>query len=1072
MDDYNKQDNENIKTVLVIDDDEKLPVILKAELMNDNIEIHQVVQFEAAIGTVKKTSPDLIIIEPDLSDKLTELFFHQIHENEFFHHIPIIILTKNTDEEMKIKGLELGALDFIVKPCDIEELIAKIKSFLKIKHFQDLLSHRSQIDLVTGLWNRSHFNRRLEEQFATFRRYSRNFSLLLLHIDNFDDIKKENSVDKIINMVSRMLWNHCRACDILCYIQDGAFSLLLPETDSKGAYILGDRLRAGVYVLFNNEDERMLIDEKITSSVSVLTTDIIHKNNNITIHHLMSASKYRLDQAREQGGNQVVIISLDDMLSSEDRFNDEDKKRMHEDREVRQHYEYLTTAHQTTLTLISRTELDDLLATLLRQVQNLINTRHGYVYMYNPQVNKLECRLGTGLFEAMTGRLLKSHENFVREVFKEGTVIKKTSNSYFEALLGVPLECANRVAGVMGFAFDRSSGREFTDYEIDLVVHFAELASIAMDNIRLYASAEKELTERKKLEQKLQTAKHMAESANLAKSSFLANMSHELRTPLNAIIGYGEYLMDEAKDLQYDDMIPDLNKVVSSGHHLLNLINSILDLSKIEAGKSQLYLESVNLDVLIDNVVDTIRTVIEKGNNQFEVNKYNIPQVVYIDQTKVKQILLNLLSNAAKFTESGKITLNIETEIDNRGEWLRMQVKDNGIGMTNGQTKKLFSAFVQADASTTRQYGGTGLGLAISKSFCELMGGGIDVESIPGNGSTFTVILPGRMRMPKVDLLSTHLSSYYEHQSMVLLVSPDKEIEQKIVFEGIVTFQAYSIEQGVELFSSKNPDIVVFDSVMVEEMGSQFCQVLNQEHGLNIPIIILVEAEQSKSVSKCFNGGSVDYIHKPVNFKEVQARIRANLRTKHYMDMLEERTQVDSLTNLWNKTHFYLRLEEEIVATQRYQREFSIIKLGIDDFNQLSTKYGQVLSNSLLLLVGEILTHTCRVCDVPCKYGNGEFALILTETDVKNSMPFVKRFIVRYNKSMKLLQDRNNLYQEEITISMGVLSSTQFASSKFINMKNMINGMNDAYSQAKKNTGNSYYVADWDHDIVNTLNEH
>jgi len=237
-------------------------------------------------------------------------------------------------------------------------------------------------------------------------------------------------------------------------------------------------------------------------------------------------------------------------------------------------------------------------------------------------------------------------------------------------------------------------------------------------------------------------AQEAAEQANRSKGIFLANMSHELRTPLNAIIGYGEMLLEEAEDLGQAGFIPDLQKIHAAAKHLLALINDILDLSKIEAGKMDLYYETFDVPPMIQDVVATIAPLVKKNANALKVHCADDLGAMRADLTKVRQTLFNLLSNASKFTEHGTITLEVSRETGAGGGWVTFRVRDSGIGMTPEQMEKLFQEFSQADASTTRKYGGTGLGLAISRKFCRLMGGDITVESALGQGSTFTIALP------------------------------------------------------------------------------------------------------------------------------------------------------------------------------------------------------------------------------------------------------------------------------------------------------------------------------------------
>ncbi len=260
-------------------------------------------------------------------------------------------------------------------------------------------------------------------------------------------------------------------------------------------------------------------------------------------------------------------------------------------------------------------------------------------------------------------------------------------------------------------------------------------------NENLEKRVEERTAELKSLQAGLEEARDSAEGASRAKSTFLANMSHELRTPMNAILGYSEMLIEEAEELGQEDFIPDLEKINQAGTHLLALINDVLDLSKIEAGKMEAYPEDVNLDTLIEEVSHTARPLMEKNNNHLTVEYDQPVGTVYQDQTKLRQTLFNLLSNAAKFTHQGKVTLRVNRAGQN-SDWLEFAVIDTGIGIAADKLDKIFEEFTQADGSTTRDYGGTGLGLSISRRFCQLLGGKLDLHSEIGKGSTFTMRIP------------------------------------------------------------------------------------------------------------------------------------------------------------------------------------------------------------------------------------------------------------------------------------------------------------------------------------------
>ena len=368
-------------------------------------------------------------------------------------------------------------------------------------------------------------------------------------------------------------------------------------------------------------------------------------------------------------------------------------------------------------------------------------------------------------------------------------------------------------------------------------------------------------------------ARRDADTANRSKSQFLANMSHELRTPLNAIIGYSEMLQEDAQDEGLEHMIPDLGKIYTAGRHLLSLINDILDLSKIEAGKTELFLESFPLETLVEEVQATATPLIQKNGNVLEVKLGEGPGNMVADLTKVRQVLLNLLSNAAKFTSDGRIELKAEPN----GDEVLLSVSDSGIGMTEEQMGRLFQAFSQAEASTTKRFGGTGLGLVISRKFCHLMGGDITVRSTPGEGTTFTVRLP-RIVVKEGEGNAEDIpeAAGSGEAGTILLIDDDPDVhdllQRALSRRGFRVESALDGASGLERAHDLMPDVILLDVLMPEMDGWSVLSALKQDRKVgHIPVVMVTMVDEQ---SLGFSLGATDYLTKPVE----PARLTALLR--------------------------------------------------------------------------------------------------------------------------------------------------------------------------------------------------
>ncbi|GLC87285.1 response regulator [Lysinibacillus piscis] len=365
----------------------------------------------------------------------------------------------------------------------------------------------------------------------------------------------------------------------------------------------------------------------------------------------------------------------------------------------------------------------------------------------------------------------------------------------------------------------------------------------------------------------LEQAHDEAIQANMIKSQFLANMSHELRTPLNAIIGYSEMLVEEAEDLGEPVFVEDLEKIRNAGKHLLSLINDILDISKIEAGKMEVHPEKFGLTGLVQDVITTVKPLVDKNGNTLVTNL--IDGEMTTDITKLRQILINLISNASKFTSNGTVTVDVYQEIRHSRAGYSFRITDTGIGMTTEQMGKLFQPFTQADASTTRKYGGTGLGLAISQSFCEFLGGVIEVDSEVGVGSIFTCWLPISLTEDISFEKYVDVQGHADKNGQVSILHIDDDPLNHQLMKHYVAKEQWTVsfassgQEGLKLARKLRPQVICLDILMPSMDGWSVLSTLKNDPELqNIPVIIwsMVNDENLG-----YTLGASEYLTKPIN---------------------------------------------------------------------------------------------------------------------------------------------------------------------------------------------------------------
>jgi signal transduction histidine kinase/DNA-binding response OmpR family regulator len=551
--------------------------------------------------------------------------------------------------------------------------------------------------------------------------------------------------------------------------------------------------------------------------------------------------------------------------------------------------------------LSSALEFEELLETVHQQVSRIFHTTNFAIATYEEgsdvwalpfhlEHNRRRASRQHTLGSDLISYIIRSRQAVLlanrreREAFLEQKALSSLDKQV-KSWLGVPLVAADKVVGVMSIhSYDHDD--LYSAQDLALFSTIAAQAAIAIENARLYKQVRQELIERKRAAEELQKAKEAAEGASRAKSTFLANMSHELRTPLTGIIGYSELLQQEAQFLGYSDLVPDLERIRVAGNHLLSLINDILDLSKIESGKMELYLEVFDISFLIAEVVTTADHLIEKNGNTFDVRVADDLGTMHADLTKVRQVLLNLLSNAAKFTNHGTVTLSAMRTLVDGAEWIYFHVTDTGIGISSEQLRNLFQEFTQADASTTRRYGGTGLGLALSRRFCEMMGGDIYVTSQEGRGSTFSVRFPAHIAEEREEIVSpadfelagrVGASSPANHKraSTMLAIDDDPAVRELLprclAPLGMSVVTAGDGEEGLRLARELYPDIITLDVLLPGMDGWTVLAALKAAPDLaDIPVIMLSIVDDP---ARGFVLGASDYLVKPIDNKRLIALV-------------------------------------------------------------------------------------------------------------------------------------------------------------------------------------------------------
>ncbi|WLT31222.1 response regulator [Geothrix sp. PMB-07] len=384
----------------------------------------------------------------------------------------------------------------------------------------------------------------------------------------------------------------------------------------------------------------------------------------------------------------------------------------------------------------------------------------------------------------------------------------------------------------------------------------------------------------------LLVAKERADVSNKAKSAFLANMSHELRTPLNAILLYSELIREESEEAGHEGILADAQRIETSGRHLLSLINDVLDLSKIEAGKMTLNRDSIEILPLIKDVLGTVGPLAAQNGNTLELEAAPALGTMVSDATKMRQSLFNLLSNACKFTQQGRITVRayLAKAEGYEDEWLHIAVEDTGIGISPEQQTRIFHEFIQAQENTTRQYGGTGLGLALSRRFCQLLGGDIRLHSVLGQGSIFTIVLPLTFQEPAPEAPApvVEKAAPLPNQGPILLIDDDpfllNALTRLLMLDGHQVVAAHDGIEGLRLAAEIHPGLILLDVTMPQVDGWTVLKALKADPALaEIPVVMLTILEE---VEKGLALGASDYLFKPIDHAHLSGALK-RFRLEH-----------------------------------------------------------------------------------------------------------------------------------------------------------------------------------------------
>ncbi|HEY7232339.1 MAG TPA: response regulator [Pseudolabrys sp.] len=601
----------------------------------------------------------------------------------------------------------------------------------------------------------------------------------------------------------------------------------------------------------------------------------------------------------------TTAIAMDQLLAEREQAAEQLEKVVKErTAELARSVEELRALGEVSQTVNSTLDLEAVLSAIVSKATQLSNTEAGTIYVFSEARREYQLRATYGMTESLIGAVKDQHAEISKAVALaiEQRQPMQTPDLRAEppsvardimlragylARLVVPLLAADRIVGAL--VARRQAPGEFPKNTIELLQTFAAQSVLAIQNARLFSEIEEKSRE--------------LESASQHKSQFLASMSHELRTPLNAIIGLTDMMVNNAPRFGTEKALEPLRRVHRAGTHLLGLINQVLDLSKIEAGKLELNVESVSIAPLVEEVIGTARPLAEQNKNTLSVECPRDLPPIEADAMRLRQIILNLLSNACKFTKAGDVKLRVTPAVREKRQFVEIAVTDTGIGMTAEQMSRLFEEFSQADASTARQYGGTGLGLAITRRLCQMMGGDVTVASKAGKGSTFTVSLP-LAAAGVVESKETSESGEDVRSDESVLVIDDDRTARELIADylreaGFAVITAAGGREGLKRAKEYHPIAITLDVIMPDIDGWTVLAALRGDPQLaDIPVVMASIVDEQRHGMTL---GAVGYLTKPINrdkLVELVGRYRAPAGPTKVLVVEDDATQRDRV-RMW-----------------------------------------------------------------------------------------------------------------------------------------------------------------------------